>query len=121
MSQSTVCYRVVFTSEGKTQELFAKYICEESLMGFVEVEELLFTAPHSGLVVDTQEERLQQTFKGVKRTYLPLHTIVRIDEVDRQVAQRQGLVPVEDKTTVSYLSVTPPQAEVSENHPAGGE
>ena len=42
MSQSTVCYRVVFTSEGKTQELFAKYICEESLMGFVEVEELLF-------------------------------------------------------------------------------
>ena len=120
MSQSTVCYRVVFTSEGKTQELFAKYISEESLIGFVEVEELLLTAPRSGLVVDTQEERLQQTFKGVKRTYLPLHTIIRIDEMERQVAQPQGLVSVEDKSTVSYLSKTP-QVEVSDSHPVGGE
>ncbi len=120
MNQSEVCYRVIFSYEGETRELFAKYICEESLMGFVEVEELLFAAPASGVVVDTQEERLQQTFKGVKRTYLPLHTILRIDEMDRQQCQRQGLTLAVDKPNVSYLSATP-QDEVSENHQTGGE
>ena len=80
MSQSDLLFRVVFSHNGATCELFAKYICEDSLMGFVEVEDLVFS-DSSKVVVDTNEERLQQEFKGVKRTYIPLHSVMRIDEV----------------------------------------
>jgi hypothetical protein len=38
----------------------------------------------SSVVVDPSEEKIKSEFKGVKRTYLPLHSIIRIDEVDKQ-------------------------------------
>ena len=53
------------------------------LFGFVEVEELVFGA-RKGVVVDPAEERLQLEFDGVKKTYLPMHYVLRIDEVDKQ-------------------------------------
>ena len=102
MNQSDIYYRVIFSYEGKTRELFAKYICEESLMGFVEVEELLFTTTSS--IIDTQEDQLREAFQGVKRTYLPLHSIHRIDELDSQQCQRLGLLKSQEKNTVAYLS-----------------
>jgi hypothetical protein len=38
----------------------------------------------SSVVVDPAEERLKSEFAGVKRSYLPLQAIVRIDEVRQQ-------------------------------------
>ena len=35
----------------------------------------------AALVVDPSEEKIQTEFAGVKRTYLPLHSVIRIDEV----------------------------------------
>ena len=102
MSQSLIIYRIIFSYEGKTQELFAKYISEESLIGFVEVEELLFSTGTS--IINTQEELLRDTFEGVKRTYLPLSSICRIDELSSEQCQRLGLLKVEKKQTVAYLS-----------------
>jgi hypothetical protein len=49
----------------------------------VEIEELVFDA-RKGVVVDPSEERLRIEFAGVKRTYLPMHYVLRIDEVDKQ-------------------------------------
>lgn len=120
MSQADVCYRVMFTEDGKVRELFARYICEESLIGFVEVEELLFVSPQSGLVVDTQAEQLAQAFKGVKRTYLPLHNIIRIDEMDGGFQIQQGFVVESDQSNVSYLSSTAALTKPEEHH-SGGE
>jgi hypothetical protein len=54
-----------------------------ALFGFVEVEELVFDA-RKGVVVDPSEERLRIEFQGVKRTYLPMHYVLRIDEVEKQ-------------------------------------
>jgi hypothetical protein len=53
------------------------------LFGFVEVEELIFDARQS-VVVDPSVERLQIEFAGVKKTYLPMHYVLRIDEVEKQ-------------------------------------
>ena len=53
------------------------------LFGFVEVEELVF-GERSTVVVDPGEERIKNEFAGVKRTYLPLHSVIRIDEVRKQ-------------------------------------
>ena len=76
-------YKVVFMNQGKIYEVYARSVGHGSLFGFVEVEELVF-GERSTVVVDPSEEKIKTEFKGVKRTYLPMHAIVRIDEVDKQ-------------------------------------
>ncbi len=36
------------------------------------------------MVLDPTEERIKSEFAGVKRTFLPLHSVLRIDEVKKQ-------------------------------------
>jgi len=36
------------------------------------------------VVVDPAEEKIKAEFNDVKRTYLPMHSILRIDEVKKQ-------------------------------------
>lgn len=76
-------FKVMFLNQGKVYEIYARNVSHGSLFGFVEIEQLVFGA-RSGVVVDPGEERIQSEFAGVKRTYLPLHSIVRIDEVEKQ-------------------------------------
>jgi len=83
--QDEPIYKVIFLQNGKIYEIYARYISEESLMGFIEVEDLLFSDPTPGtVVVDPTEERLRTEFKGVKRFYIPMHELMRIDEVYQQ-------------------------------------
>ena len=81
-------YRVIFIQNDKLYEVYAKYLTEESLMGFIEIEDLIFQETTSGLAEDPSEEKLRAEFKGVKRSYIPLHTILRIDEVMKEGAAR---------------------------------
>src|SRR3990167_2484735 len=81
-------YRVIFIQNEKLYEVYARYLTEESLMGFIEIEELIFEDTKSGIVIDPTEEKLRAEFKGVKRSYIPLHTILRIDEVMKEGAAR---------------------------------
>ena len=80
-------YRVIFQNQGEIYELFAEGISHGNLFGFVEVEGLLF-GERSQLVVDPSEERLRTEFKGVQRLYVPLHSVVRIDEVEKEGVSR---------------------------------
>lgn len=73
-------FKVVFHAQGKVYEVYARKVGHGSLFGFVEVEELVF-GERSAVVVDPSEERIKAEFEGVKRTYLPLHSVIRIDEV----------------------------------------
>lgn len=34
--------------------------------------------------MDPAEEKIKSEFNGVKRTYLPMHSVLRIDEVKKQ-------------------------------------
>lgn len=76
-------FKVVFANQGKVYEIYAKKVSHGTLWGFVEVEELVF-GEKSTVVVDPSEERIKAEFEGVKRTYLPMHSILRIDEVRKQ-------------------------------------
>ena len=76
-------FKVVFANQGQTYEIFARAVSQGGLFGFVEVEEIVF-GERSQVVVDPSEERLKHEFAGVKRTYLPLHSIMRIDEVEKE-------------------------------------
>ena len=75
-------YKVVFSSQGKVYEIFARQVSQGSLFGFVEVEEILF-GERSQLVVDPSEESLRKEFEGVRRTFIPMHAVLRIDEVHK--------------------------------------
>ena len=76
-------FKVMFVNQGKVYEIYARKVSHGSLFGFIEVEELVF-GERSSVVVDPTEERIKSEFAGVKRTYLPLHAVVRIDEVKKQ-------------------------------------
>jgi hypothetical protein len=82
MSQKNL-YRVVFMSQGQVYEIYAREVGHGAMFGFIEVEQLVF-GERSSLVVDPSEERIKSEFENVKRTYLPMHSIIRIDEVDKQ-------------------------------------
>jgi hypothetical protein len=76
-------YKIIFANQGKVYEIYARHVSHGSLFGFIEVEKLVFGA-RSSVVVDPTEEKIQTEFSGVSRTYLPLHSIVRIDQVEKQ-------------------------------------
>jgi hypothetical protein len=80
MTTEKTLFRVIFVQEDNVYEIYARYISEDSLMGFIEVEELVFNDEKS-IVVDTSEEKLKKEFFDVKRTYIPMHHVLRIDEV----------------------------------------
>jgi hypothetical protein len=76
-------YRVAFMAQGQVYEIYAREVGHGALFGFVEVEQLVF-GERSSVVVDPSEEKIKSEFEHVKRTYLPMHSIIRIDEVEKQ-------------------------------------
>jgi hypothetical protein len=76
-------YKVIFVNQGKVYEIYARKVSHGSLFGFVEVEELVF-GTRSGVVLDPGEEKIKAEFDGVKRSFLPMQAVVRIDEVRKQ-------------------------------------
>lgn len=81
MSEQTV-YKVIFFNRSQVYEIFAKAIFQSDMYGFIEVEELVF-GERSNLVVDPGEEKLKAEFADVKRSYIPVQAIIRIDEVEK--------------------------------------
>jgi hypothetical protein len=76
-------FKVMFVNQGKVYEIYARKVSHGSLFGFIEVEELVF-GERSSVVVDPTEEKIKAEFQDVKRTYLPMHSVLRIDEVKKQ-------------------------------------
>ncbi|HET8692356.1 MAG TPA: DUF1820 family protein [Steroidobacteraceae bacterium] len=76
-------FRVVFVNQGKVYEVYARKVSSGGLFGFIEIEELVF-GERSTVVLDPTEERIKAEFAGVKRSYLPMHSVIRIDEVRKQ-------------------------------------
>ena len=70
-------------NQGKIYEVYARKVSQEGLWGFIEIEQIVF-GERGGVVLDPGEEKLKDEFAGVKRTYIPLHAVVRIDEVTRE-------------------------------------
>lgn len=80
-------YKVIFLNQGQVYEVFASAIYQSEMYGFIEVEEFIF-GERTQLVVDPAEERLKAEFADVKRSYIPMHSIVRIDEVEKEGAAK---------------------------------
>ncbi|MEJ2610526.1 MAG: DUF1820 family protein [Candidatus Thiodiazotropha sp.] len=76
-------FKIVFLNQGKVYEIFAKIVRQGELYGFVEVEDLIFQET-SSLVIDPSSEKLKEEFSGVQRTRIPIHSVIRIDEVENR-------------------------------------
>ena len=76
-------YKVIFYNQGEIYEIYARDIYQSDMYGFIEVEQFVF-ADSNKLIVNPGEERLKNEFAEVKRSFVPLQAIVRIDEVERE-------------------------------------
>ena len=76
-------YRISFYNQGDIYELHAREIHQGNMYAFLEIEDIIF-GERSAIVVDPVEEKLKSEFEGVKRTYIPLQAVIRIDEVERE-------------------------------------
>ena len=80
---SSHIFKIMFVNQGKVYEVYARKVSQGRLFGFIEVEDLTF-GERSTVLLDPAEERIKSEFEGVKCTMLPMHSILRIDEVKKQ-------------------------------------
>lgn len=80
---SSHIFKIMFVNQGKVYEVYARKVSQGRLFGFIEIEELVF-GERSTVVLDPGEERIKSEFTDVKCTMLPMHSILRIDEVKKQ-------------------------------------
>ena len=100
-------YKILFQSEGKMYEIYAKGVSHGTLFGFVEVEDLVFGERHQ-VVVDPSEEELKAEFQGVRRTFLPMHAVVRIDEVEKEGVARVSAGAKSEGVLTPFPTPIPP-------------
>ena len=103
---SSHIFKVIFHNQGKVFEIYARKVGHGNLFGFVEVEELIFSE-RSAVVFDPAEEKIKAEFEGVKRTYLPLHSIIRIDEVRQSGVSKVSAVDSSNVTPFPFPVYTP--------------
>lgn len=92
MSPKPRLYRVSFTNQGQVYEVYARHVSHGSLLGFVEIETLVF-GEKSTVVLDPGEEKLKTEFEGVVRSYIPVHSVIRIDEVAKAGPAKVSALP----------------------------
>ena len=85
-------FRVLFHNQGQVYEVYAHNIYQSDLYGFVEIENYTF-GNRSAMLIDPTEDRLRNEFEGVQRSFVPMHSIVRIDEVEKE-----GVAKITDST-----------------------
>ncbi len=74
-----IIYRVLYHQQTVPFELYARSVSESEMFGFVELEELVFEV----MVGDSLQEKIKAEFEAVKRTYIPLANVLRIDAIER--------------------------------------
>jgi len=99
-------YRIVFMNQGKVYEIYAQSISHGELFGFIEVEDIVF-GERTSVVVDPSEERIKSEFSGVQRTYIPMHSVIRIDQVEKQGVSKISDVKGDNVTQFPMPIYTP--------------
>ncbi len=91
--RDTTYFKVTFTSENELYQVCARRVTTSELYGLIEIGEFIF--PTSRLVYNPGEERLRREFEGIRRTWIPYHAIVRIDEVQGTQESESKIIPLD--------------------------
>ena len=76
-------YRIRFRTEESVYELCATNLYQTDMIGFVVIEGITFR-DQGGVIANPAEERLRDEFKDSEKVYIPMHAIIRIDQVREQ-------------------------------------
>lgn len=82
MPEERKLYRVIFFNQGKIYELYAKKVDQADLFGFIRISDLVF-GEKSQVLVDPTEDSLKQEFENTEGILVPLHSMIRIDEMNK--------------------------------------
>ena len=108
--QKEPIYKITFINKGQIYEVFAKQVYTSDLYGFVEIEDFLF-GEKTQVVVDPSEEKLKAEFQDVKRSFIPMQAIIRIDEVEKE-----GISKIENGDNVApFPTLISPHGSREEN------
>lgn len=81
MTQHKNLFKIIFTDEDdKPVTVHAAEVAPSSLLGFIEAAELTFPEP-SDIIIAPADDRARSLFKDVKRIYIPINRIIRVDEL----------------------------------------
>ena len=75
-------YKIPFIDQEEAYEIYARKVYQADLFGFIAIEDLQFNHSDS-VVVDPSEERMKHEFRDVKRFFIPVHSVIRIKEVEK--------------------------------------
>ena len=97
-------YKVIFLNQNQVYEVYAKHVYQSDMYGFIEIEAFVF-GERSQMIVDPAEERLKNEFAAVSRSYIPMHALIRIDEVEKE-----GVAKISDAqgTNVTQINMSHP-------------
>lgn len=95
-------YKVIFLNRDEVYEIYAKSVYEGDMYGFVIAEDFVF-GERSALVIDPSEEKLRNEFEGVSRTFIPIHEVIRIDQVKKRGTAKISTPPKKTDSNVSAL------------------
>lgn len=95
-------FKIVFHNQNKIYELFCRKVSGSDVgYGFVEVRDLVFEAEDS-LVIDPTEERLREEFADVECLHIPMHAVVRIEQV-----KKRGTCAIRDGKSGDKVTILP--------------
>ena len=100
MANPSEIYKITFLNKGKVYEVFVKQVYQSDLYGFIEIEDYVFNE-RTQVVVDPSEEKLKAEFTGVKRSFIPMQAIIRIDEVEKS-----GVAKISNGDNDSHLPMS---------------
>ncbi|MEI4959343.1 DUF1820 family protein [Aeromonas caviae] len=87
MSESNALYRVQFICHSERYEVYVREVNQGQLFGFIEIAHFVWDN-HTALIVDPSHEKLKSEFADVTRTLIPMHHVLRVDQVCKQGAAR---------------------------------
>jgi len=96
-------FRIAFLNHGKVYELFCTGVCTSNLFGFVEASGLQF-GENDVLVIDPTEEKMRDEFDGVEVLHLPMHSVLRVEQV-----RKKGQAVIRDRESGEKVTPFPIQ------------
>ncbi|NIV20408.1 MAG: DUF1820 family protein, partial [Gammaproteobacteria bacterium] len=90
---------------GKVYELYCSGVTSSGLWGFVEISGMVFDAGE-GMVIDPTEEKLRDEFEDVDVLHVPMHSVLRVEEV-----RKKGQAVIRDRESgekVTPFPLSPP-------------
>tara|TARA_A100001011_G_scaffold382691_1_gene452845 strand:- start:523 stop:858 length:336 start_codon:yes stop_codon:yes gene_type:complete len=111
MSQT---FKINFFNNNSVYEIYSKEVYQSDMYGFIVIENIVF-GENTSVVVDPTEEKLKTEFKNVKRFFVPVHNIIRIDEVEKEGSAKITSADANIKNFPTGNFTIPPNTNNSES------